>query len=124
MKICFPVELDKGLESVPYAHFGSAPVFLIFDTETESTNAVANQNLDHSHGMCSPLKALGGEKIDVIFVGGIGAGAVSKLNNMGIRIYEATRGTIRDNIKLFNDKAIKEISIEHACKGHTGGCGH
>ena len=33
MKICFPVEKDEGIESQVYNHFGSAPVFIMVDTE-------------------------------------------------------------------------------------------
>ncbi len=58
MKICFPVELDKGLESEVYGHFGSAPVFVVFDTEAKSISTINNQDLGHTHGMCNPLKAL------------------------------------------------------------------
>ena len=34
MKICFPVQNDNGIESTVYNHFGSAPVFVVFDTDT------------------------------------------------------------------------------------------
>ena len=33
MKICFPVTADEGLESAVYSHFGSAPLFLLVDTD-------------------------------------------------------------------------------------------
>ena len=36
MKICFPVQNDNGIESAVYNHFGSAPVFVVFDTDTNS----------------------------------------------------------------------------------------
>jgi len=91
MKICFPVESNKGLESNVYDHFGSAPTFVIFNTETKSHEIINNQNLEHEHGKCSPVKALAGKVVDAIVVGGIGAGAVNKLNNMGIKVYRASR---------------------------------
>ena len=123
MKVCFPVESDKGLDSEVYDHFGSAPVFVVFDTDKKSINTINNQDLGHVHGKCSPLKALDGKMVDAIVVGGIGAGAINKLNAMGIKVYRATKGTVQTNIGLFESCKMDEITIEHACGGHAGGCG-
>ena len=60
MQICFPVEIDKGLDSDVFGHFGSAPFFVVFDTENKSIHTINNQDLGHVHGMCNPLKALNG----------------------------------------------------------------
>jgi predicted Fe-Mo cluster-binding NifX family protein len=45
---------------------------------------------------------------------------------MGIKVYRAMQGTVKDNIGLFQTNTMVEISIEHACGGHAagGGCGH
>ena len=123
MKICFPVESDKGLDSEVFGHFGSAPIFVVFDTDTELIDTINNQDLGHAHGRCSPLKALDGKMVDVIIVGGIGAGAINKLNAMGIKVYRASKGTVRDNIGLFESNPTPEITVAHACGGHAGGCG-
>jgi predicted Fe-Mo cluster-binding NifX family protein len=124
MKLCFPVEVDKGLESEVYGHFGSAPFFVVFDTEAKSIDSIENQNLGHEHGMCSPLKALDGKSVDAIVVGGIGAGAINKLNQMGIKVYRAYQGTVQLNIEQFENNTMPEITIDQACGGHGGGCGH
>ena len=124
MKICFPVESNKGLNSEVFGHFGSAPIFIVFNTESKSIDTINNQDLNHTHGMCSPLKALDGKTIDAIVVGGIGAGAINKLNGMGIKVYRAIKGTVQDNIRLFENSTLSEITIEHACGGHATGCGH
>ncbi|MDI6786478.1 MAG: NifB/NifX family molybdenum-iron cluster-binding protein [bacterium] len=124
MRICFPVKLNKGLDSEVYSHFGSAPTFVVFDTETKSIDTINNQDLGHAHGMCNPLQALDGKMVEIIVVGGIGVGAISKLNKMGIKIYRAINGTVQDNIESFENNIMSEINIEHACGGHAGGCGH
>jgi len=124
MKICFPVESDKGLDSEVFDHFGSAPMFVVFDTEAKSIDTIKNLDLSHDHGMCSPLKALGGKMVDIIVVGGIGAGAITKLNGMGIKVYKASKGTVHNNIELFENNTMPEITLEHACDRHAGGCGH
>jgi ArsR family transcriptional regulator len=123
MKLCFPVESNKGLKSVVYGHFGSAPMFIVYDTETSAIDTVSNQDLSHEHGMCSPLKALNGKLIDAIVVGGIGAGAINKLNSMGIKVYKAGDNSIQSNISLFQSNSLSELTINNACNNH-GGCGH
>jgi len=123
MKLCFPVESDNGLESLVYGHFGSAPVFVVIETEDYSIDTISNQDLGHSHGMCSPLKALNGKSVDAIIVGGIGGGAINKLNAMGIKVYRAINSTIKENIELFKKNSLSELSLEHACDGHAG-CAH
>lgn len=123
MKLCFPIEANNGIESVVYGHFGSAPMFLIYNTETNVSETIDNQNLSHAHGMCSPIQALNGKTVDAIVVGGIGAGAINKLNMMGIKVYQAIEDTIQKNIDLFNHESMPEITLDHACNQH-GGCSH
>lgn len=124
MKICFPVEIDMGLESKIFGHFGSAPHFVVFDTQVKSIDTINNQDLGHDHGKCNPLKALDGKMVDTIIVGGIGGGAITRLNEMGIKVYKASGGTVQDNIKLFESNSMSEMTMAQTCGGHAGGCGH
>ncbi len=123
MKICVPVKEFKGLESVAYGHFGSAPFFAVYDSETQEIKAISNGDLNHEHGMCQPLKAIEGEKIDVVLVGGIGGGALVKLNAEGIKVYRAHSTTIEENLKSFKENKLELISIENSCAHHNCG-GH
>ncbi len=124
MKLCFPVKADNGLESEIFGHFGSAPFFVVFDTDNEETSTINNQDLGHVHGQCNPMKALDGKMMDAIIVGGIGGGAIKGLNNKGIKVYKAGKGDIRENIKLFQAGTLTEMTMAHTCGSHAGGCGH
>lgn len=126
MKVCFPVLHEKGLESEVYGHFGSAPAFLIVETETISINIIKNKDQHHAHGMCNPLRALDNQKVDAIVVGGIGGGALNKLNSAGIRVFQAKAKTVRENIELLKRKNLPEFSLQQCCPGHThkSGCKH
>lgn len=127
MKICFPVaEAGTGLEGAIFGHFGSAPVFVMVDTETAEVSELANSDAVHEHGGCSPLKALGGAKVDGIVVGGIGAGALGKLVSGGMLVYKSEGGSIRENLALLNAGQLKQFSPMFVCKGHSadGGCAH
>ncbi len=124
MKVCFPVEQEQGLASVIYGHFGSAPAFVIIDTEHGNEVTVANADRLHAHGSCNPIMAMGGSAVDAVVVGGIGAGALGKLNGGGIRVFRAAAGTVRENLSLLASGVLPEMAAHHACSGHAGGCDH
>ena len=127
MRICIPVQKNEGSESKPYNHFGSAPKFLVVNLEGEEIEVIDNGDLDHEHGKCQPLKALEGNKVDAIIVGGIGAGAIMKLNAMGTKVYRGINDTIESNLKLLKENKLQEFSVNDACShNHSkgNGCGH
>ena len=94
MRVCIPVEKNEGAESKPYNHFGSAPKFLIVNLEGEEIEVIDNGDLGHEHGNCQPIKALANKPVDVVIVRGIGAGAISKLNSMGTRVFQGVEGNV------------------------------
>lgn len=124
MKIGFAIEYNKGLESTVYGHFGSAPAFIIVDTELHQVSALDNANAQHVHGACNPVMALGGNSIDAMVVGGIGAGAIRKLNAMGVKVYRAGAPTVGENISLLAAHQLREVSMNDSCREHEGQCSH
>ena len=126
MRICFPAQNNEGLDSAVYNHFGSAPLFMVVDTDTDNVTSINNQDQHHVHGACNPMKALDNQKVDAIVVGGIGAGALTRLNQMGIVVHRAQAATIRENLALFASKTLPELTLQGCCGGHSkdGGCAH
>ena len=124
MKVCFPVQKDEGVESQVYDHFGSAPVFIVVETEAKDVQRVDNSDQHHVHGACNPVMALGGQKVDALVVGGIGGGALVKLNAMGVKVYEAASRTVKENLELLKGNKLQELTMDHSCQAHEGGCGH
>jgi predicted Fe-Mo cluster-binding NifX family protein len=125
MKVCFAVQENEGIESAVYNHFGSAPLFVMVDVGSDNKmTAVDNQDKEHIHGACNPVKAIGGHDIDAVVVGGIGAGAIQGLNAQGIKVYRAVARTIKENLVLLAQGKLPEMSMRQACGGHQGGCGH
>ena len=122
MKICIPVIEDKALDSAVCAHFGSAPLFLIADTESLSCKTVINTNQHHSHGMCQPLAVLANEQFDGIVVGGIGAGALAKLQAANIKVFKTEYVSVQETLAAFRSEKLKEIDVQSACNHHN--CGH
>ncbi len=121
MKICFPTETLQGMKSVVYGHFGSAPGFVIVDMQNMSVDEIHNGDQHHAHGMCQPLKALGGKAVDAVVVAGIGMGALMKLQSQGIQVYRAAQGTVGQNVDLIQERKLPRFEAKFTCAGHTGG---
>lgn len=123
MKICFPTTSNEGLESSVYGHFGSAPMFLIIDTEAGTVTGQVNRDLVHAHGQCQPLRAMSGQEVDAIVVGGIGAGALRGLNRAGLKVYRSQGGKIADDLACLVQEGLEELTPDQVCGGH-GSHGH
>ena len=98
MKVCFPVAEVRGMDSEIYGHFGSAPAFIIVETENNNVTTINNNDQHHAHGACNPLKKFNNKQVDVLVVGGIGMGALNILNQSGIRVYRAQAPMVKENI--------------------------
>jgi predicted Fe-Mo cluster-binding NifX family protein len=120
MKICIPTETNSGKAAEVYGHFGSAPYFTIYDTDTETVEIIDNANQHHSHGMCHPMAQLAGKNIDAVVCGGMGFRAVQKLNEGGIKAYRAVPGTVENISDQFLKGELEEITPDNACAQH--GC--
>lgn len=131
MKICFPTTHNKGLESRVFGHFGSAPMFLLVDKETGTITEQLNRDIGHGHGQCKPLRALNGQAVDAIVVGGIGAGALMGLNRAGMKVYRSQGTTIANDLACLAADELPEVTPNQICGGHSkqhghghGGCAH
>ena len=126
MRVCFPVSEVEGMESKVYGHFGSAPAFIVVDTANNNIATIKNGDEHHEHGQCNPVKALDNQHVDALVVAGIGAGALTKLNQQGIKVFQAQAETVKENIRLMQDRNLPEFSVQQTCAGHGHGinCGH
>lgn len=123
MRACFPVAHDRGLGSHIHPHFGSTPIFLVVDTESGATRAIANGGCQHAHGHCDPLAALAGEQLDAIVVSGIGAGALERLRSAGIGVYVSGPMSVATAIAAIEGGVLRRMSADDAlARGFA--CGH
>ena len=118
MKICFPVLGNEGLDSPLSGHFGSAPAFLFIDTETGGAEFVPRMSEAHEHGACRPLDAFEGRTVDACVVGGIGGGALQKLQAAGIQVIRGTGPTVRACLASLMSGEKTLLGAESACAGH------
>jgi len=109
MRIAFPIDENKGVDSTVHGHFGSAPLFVFLNLELDTVEIVENPDQDHQHGACNPMAALGGRKVDGVVVGGIGGGALKKLKDGGIVVYRAVEGSVAENAHLIKSGKLPEF---------------
>ncbi len=126
MRICFPIERNDGLDSKLSDHFGSAPMFMVADTDSNELTVLSNSDQHHAHGACNPLQTLQGSGIEGIAVRNIGTGAVAHLNRAGLSVYKATAETVRENVEKLAASELPRYTTSESCSGHGhgGGCCH
>jgi predicted Fe-Mo cluster-binding NifX family protein len=122
MKFCLPIESDNGFKSPVAEHFGTAPLFVIIDTETRKHTVVPNADIGHAEGGCDPFRAIGGEQIDIIITGSLGGGALQKLNTAGIVVYKAEGATVMENLNLLADSCLHEFVLAEGASAGQGSC--
>ena len=125
MDVCFPVIVDKGVASTIYGHFASAPVFVVVETDTGESTAIANCDPDNPYAGCDPFIALKNRALGGIVVGGAGDESVRVMNMCGFRMYQAKSVSVAENLALFVAGDLRELEVanshlEGRCDGATG----
>ena len=122
MKICVPVEADRGLDSPVSEHFGRAPRFAIADV-TSGEVAVHVPAAGHGCGRhAGHLRRLG---VDAVVCRGIGRGAMSALREAGIDALIATDLSVRSVLDAVAAGNVAGFEPSNACaKGDHGHGSH
>jgi predicted Fe-Mo cluster-binding NifX family protein len=120
MKICMPVLDDKGTDSVLYGHFGSAPFFALFDTETNQISIINNSLGEHEHGQCMPVDAIKKTGAEAVLCKGMGLRAANLLLGAGITPFMVEAETVTEAIIHYKAQKVTELDAGNACQHH--GC--
>lgn len=119
MRICFPVEEDRGLESPIHEHFGSSPAFLVVELGSGSHQVRVNQNAHHAEGQCNPMRTLQGWPIDEVVVRRIGRSAMSVLEAAGFEVRVTRRDLVREVLEDAREGPLPLARDHGACDhGH------
>jgi predicted Fe-Mo cluster-binding NifX family protein len=118
MKLCIPSKTDDHNNAEAYDHFGSAPYFMICDTESGAVEVIQNNNAEHAHGMCQPMQALENKQIHAVVCRGMGARAVQRLNIGGVKVFVSTAQTVKGVLQEYQENQLTELTIENACTQH------
>jgi len=118
MNIAIPTCGKNGLTEEVYGHFGSAPYFTIYNTETKEISVIENGNDHKSHGQCTPVEYISEHNVKAVITSGMGRRAVSLLNESGIKVFLVNGNTVEDAIRNYESGKLVEMNDDNACGGH------
>jgi len=111
---------DRGLDSEPSDHFGSAPYFTIVDTDSGECDALTNGGHGHG-GSCTPLALLGPARIEAVACRGMGHGARNALEQAGVKVLVAEGNSVSDVVDAVRRGSLRPLGPDQACGGHQHG---
>jgi len=127
MKIAFPVKEDNGLDSIVDEHFGVAKQFLIIETQTNEFKIKPNQKLGAEGSSCKTSAIGKEENIDAVVTNCIGDGSRRSLSESNIKVFQAQKDTIKENLDLIEKDELILFHIFDICQNKKnkkeGGCG-
>jgi len=131
MKICIPLDTDRGPESTVKGHFGSAPLLGVVDVDSGDLEVVPNPELHHRHGSCHPVEALKALDVDAVVCHGVGRSAFTALSDAGIEVLIPADRTVTAITEAVRAGKARRLSLDETCgggrrdgHGHAGaGCG-
>ena len=120
MNVCIPVNKPENGASPVCAHFGSAPAFLIVNTEVGTYRTVVTGG----QHMCGAIGTLQSAHVESVIVGGIGMGALNRLAAAGIQVFAAQHATVDENLAALKAGQLPLMSLDGACAHHGHEKGH
>ncbi len=117
MKIGVPTLGKRGLFEQVSSHFGRAPTFTLYDTETGNVEVLDNIS-EHMGGRGKPPEILVKYNAGVMLCSGLGPRAIRMFESYGIRVFVGATGTVQDALNLWKRGALPEATDENACKMH------
>lgn len=128
MKIAFPVKENNGLASLIEEHFGMAKNFLFVDMETREFFLKENQKLLPASTKCKTGVFEDTDQVDAVITKCLGDGSRRNLASANIRVYQALKDTVLENLDLMEKDELKLFHIFDICQDKknkkAGGCGH
>ncbi|RLF53830.1 MAG: dinitrogenase iron-molybdenum cofactor biosynthesis protein [Thermoplasmata archaeon] len=119
MKVCIPTASDGGLEDEISEHFGRASTFTIVDLDSGETKVIRNESV-HMGGKIYPPEIMAREKVDAMICKGIGVKALFRFSELGIDVYIAEGGKVREILESFKRGDLKKADTGDTCPGHRG----
>ena len=112
MKMLIPLMENKGKESMVSEHFGHAPFFALFDTETKKLEIFENR-IDHSNPSLTPVDQLMKYSPDMVYVKDIGQRAIRLFKEKDIALKTGDSKTVKDAIENIEKTTDVERGCEH-----------
>jgi len=117
MKLCVPTTGEDGLTETVSDHFGRAPAYTFYDTETDAVDAMPNES-KHMGGSGMPPDVVASAGADVLLCHNLGKPALSMLQERGVTVYTGVGGTVGDVIEQWRAGALEEATMADAGGHH------
>jgi predicted Fe-Mo cluster-binding NifX family protein len=121
VKIALPVE-SKGMEENICQSFGRTPYFLVYNTETKDDAYIDNSAISSQGGAgIKAAQVIVDNDVSILITPRCGENAAAVINGADIKIYKSISGTVKDNIKAFNEGRLSCLEEIHAGFHNHGG---
>jgi predicted Fe-Mo cluster-binding NifX family protein len=118
MRLCIPAADGRGLDARAHGHFGSAPCFVLVDTESGELSTLDNQHAEHRHGHCDPAGTIAGARVDAVVCHGMGRRALEGLAAAGVQVFTAPGESVAAMVQAFQTGGARRLEGDDACAGH------
>ena len=127
MRVAFPIKENSGLDSRVDDHFGVAKHFLIVDTDTRQVELKTNEKLS-GESSCKTGIFAKKDQVDAVVTRCMGDGSQRNLAKVDIRVFQAEKDTVSENLDLLEKQELKLFHMFDFCQDKKnkkeGGCGH
>ncbi len=114
--VCVPSAGAGGLGDRVSAHFGHAPVYTLWDSESGEVRVVPNDS-EHMGGRGLPADNLAALGIDVLLCGGIGRKAIELCAARGIEVFVGPWATVGEAIEDWRAGRATPAGLADGCGG-------
>lgn len=122
MKVCIPIDLHNGDESIISSSFEVAERYLLYDSDLETIEVVGeDQKPKESDFTGHPLSRLLPGGAEVIITQSLRMTSFVVLKRCGVKIFKAQSQLACLNVELFKSGKLKELSILEQIQGKTCG---
>ncbi len=113
MKIALPSTGD-GLDSQVSMIFGRCPKFVIVEVEDgkiKSDKTIENTGVSQRGGAgITAGQLIGNQDAKTVITGAMGPRAFEIMNQLGMKVYSAVQGTVRENVEKFIKGELEELT--------------
>lgn len=107
MKICITSQAEN-LDSALDERFGRCSYFIIYDTETDGFESVANPYINESGGAgIKAAELIANKNVSVVLTGNIGPKAFDVLKAANVNIISGLSGNVKEIIKKYKNKELE-----------------
>jgi len=122
MKIAVPTKENNQID----AHFGHCEFYRIY-TVSDQNQVISNEKMDSPQGCgCKSniAEAFENDGIKIMLAGGIGDGAVNKLNAHGVNVIRNCQGDVTELVQQYLAGKVQDSGTN--CAAHSDGhvCSH